>query len=64
MEVRESYRRLDGNSREFDIRYWQEQGPEAIFRAAEGMLRDYFLIRGIDADRQRLQRAAESFSKA
>ncbi len=45
-------------------RFWQTQGDIAIFEAATEMLKDYFLIRGKNADEFRLQRTIESFRKA
>ncbi len=44
-------------------RFWQTQGDIAIFEAVTEMLKDYFLIRGKNADEFRLQRTIESFRK-
>ena len=63
-KIEESYRHVTDDRHSFDIRFWQSQGDRAIFEAALDMLRDYFLIRGIDADAFRLQRTTESFRQA
>jgi hypothetical protein len=62
--IEENYRRITDDKRSFDIRFWQSQGDRAIFEAVSEMLRDYFLIRGKDADEFRLQRTVENFRKA
>ena len=62
--LEESYQSIKDSSRSFDIRFWQAQGDLAIFEAVSEMLRDYFLIRGIDANEFRIQRTIESFRKA
>ena len=62
--IEENYQRITDDSRSFDICFWQSQGAYAIFEAVSDMLRDYFLIRGKDADEFRLQRTVESFRKA
>jgi len=59
----ENYQRIKDDRRSFDIRFWQSQGDRAIFEAAWEMLRDYFLIRGKDVNKLRLQRTVESFRK-
>jgi hypothetical protein len=63
-KTEENYQRITVDNREFDIRFWQSQGDLAIFEALAGMLNDYFVIRGINADESRLQRTVESFRKA
>ena len=63
-ETEENYQRITDDTRSFDIRFWQSQGDQAIFEAVLDMLRDYFVIRGEDADDLRLQRTVESFRKA
>ena len=60
----ENYQRISDDRRSFDIRFWQSQGDLAIFEAVSDILKDYFLIRGKDADEFRLQRTIESFRKA
>ena len=62
--IEENYARITDGRRSFDIRFWQSRGDRAIFEAVSEMLRDYFLIRGKDADEFRLQRTVESFRKA
>ncbi len=64
MKIEENYQRIGDKKRSFDIRFWQAQGDIAIFEAATEMLKDYFLIRGKNADEFRLQRTIESFRKA
>jgi hypothetical protein len=59
----ENYQRIKDDRRSFDIRFWQSQGDRAIFEAAWEMLLDYFLIRGKDVNKLRLQRTVESFRK-
>ena len=62
-KIEENYQQITADDRAFDIRFWQAQGDRAIFEAAADMLKDYFLIRGIDADQSRLQRSVEAFQK-
>ena len=62
--IEENYQRIKDDRRSFDIRFWQSQGDRAIFEAVLEMIRDYYLIRGEDADEFRLQRTVESFRKA
>lgn len=64
MKIEENYQRIGDKNRSFDIRFWQMQGDTAIFEAVTEMLKDYFLIRGKNADEFRLQRSIESFRKA
>lgn len=47
----------------FDIQFWQELGPDAIFQAAGELVRDYLLIREGHADEPRLQRTLETYGK-
>ncbi|MDZ7833675.1 MAG: hypothetical protein U5L07_18165 [Desulfobacterales bacterium] len=63
-QIEESYQLISVDDRSFDVRFWQEQGDLAIFEAVTEMLKDYFLIRGENADEFRLQRTVESFRKA
>jgi len=63
-QIEESYQLISVDDRSFDIRFWQEQGDLVIFEAVTEMLKDYFLIRGKNADEFRLQRTVESFRKA
>ena len=62
--IEENYQRITDDKRLFDIRFWQSQGDLAIFEAVTEMLKDYFLIRGQNADESRLQRTIENFRKA
>jgi hypothetical protein len=62
-KVEENYQRIKNAERSFDIRFWQSQGDRAIFGAVSEMLNDYFLIRGKDANKFRLQRTVEHFRK-
>jgi hypothetical protein len=59
----EKYRRIEGADRSFDIRFWQEKGDIAIFKAMEDMINDYLKLRGKNAHESRLQRTVESFRK-
>jgi len=59
--IKENYQRIGEDRRVFDIRFWQSQGDQAIFAAAGDMLKDYFLIRGENADKFRLQRTVEQY---
>ena len=63
MKIIESYGKLR-EGRSFDLYFWQEQGPKAIFNAAYDLIKDYLLIRKGYADEPRLQRTVESFQKA
>jgi len=60
-KIEENYQRIKDDRCLFDIRFWQSQRDLAIFEAAAGMLNDYFLIRGKNADESRLQRTIENF---
>jgi len=62
-KIEENYQRISDDSRSFDIRFWQSQGSIAIFEAVNAMITDYFLIRGTNADKPRLQRTVENFQK-
>lgn len=62
-KTEENYQLMKDDRRSFDIRFWQAQGDRAIFEAVSEMLNDYFLLRGQDADKFRLQRSVESFRK-
>jgi hypothetical protein len=42
-KIKENYQRITDDKRLFDIRFWQSQGGQAIFRAVTEMLNDYFL---------------------
>jgi hypothetical protein len=64
LKIEESYKPIGDEDRSFDIRFWQSQGDTAIFEAVTEMLKDYFLIRGKNADEFRLQRSVETFRKA
>lgn len=63
-EIRENYGMIGEERRKFDTRFWQSQGPSAIFAAAREMTFDYYLLRGRDVRECRLQRTVESFRKA
>ena len=63
IKIEEKYQRIKDNRGSFDIRFWQSQGDLAIFEAVTEMIKDYFLIRGKNADEFRLQRSIESFQK-
>ncbi len=63
-KIEENYQLIADDRRLFDIRFWQSQGDLAIFEAVTEMVKDYFLIRGENADKSRLQRTIENFRKA
>ncbi len=48
--------------RDFDIQFWQAQGPAAIIAAAQDMVESYLRSKG-RADELRLQRTAVSLRK-
>jgi hypothetical protein len=60
----ENYGRFTDDDRSWDIAFWQKQGPEAIFEAMWGMIKDHRLLTQNDATEPRLQRAVECFGKA
>ncbi len=62
--ISENYGRFTEDDRSWDIAYWQKQGPEAIFEAMWGMIKDHRLLTQNDATEPRLQRAVECFGKA
>ena len=62
-EIQERYQKIAGGDRSFDIQFWQAQGDMAIFAAVSDMIRDYYLVRGIDTDELRIERTVESFQK-
>ena len=61
-EIVEAYRKL-GEDDSFDIVFWQKQGDEAIFKAAEEMVLDALIIKGQDVTEPRLQKSIEHFGK-
>jgi hypothetical protein len=61
--ITERYARMADDDRSWDVAFWQQAGPEAIFRAAWELVRDYHLLRGEDAGEPRLQRTVEHFGK-
>ncbi len=63
MRFQESYSQIT-DEREFDRSYWQKLGPKAIFEAAQGMIKDYLLLKEKNVNEPRLQRSIESFKKA
>jgi hypothetical protein len=60
--VVERYGRLRDMDRSFDIHYWQQQGPEAIFEAAWRMVEEYLVSHGRQ-DELRLQRSVENYQR-
>lgn len=59
----EDYRPIGDEDNMFDIVFWQEQGPEAIFAAAMEMILDAELIRDGHVAEPRLDRTVESFQR-
>jgi hypothetical protein len=62
-KIEEKYQRLEDADRSFDIRFWQEKGDIAIFKAMEDMINDYLKLRGKDAHESRIQRTVEAFRR-
>lgn len=50
-------RPIGDDSRDFDVAFWQAQGPVAIFDAAWQMVLDSVTIKGGNPDELRLQRS-------
>jgi hypothetical protein len=42
--IEEKYQRITDDKRLFDIRFWQSQGDQAIFKAVTEMLNDYLWL--------------------
>ena len=47
-----------GEDSNFDIEFWQAQGPAAIFAAAWELVETAWKVKGLDRDELRLQRTA------
>ncbi|GEM_PF-899268 len=60
----EHYGPVKGSSRDFDVAFWQAQGPIAIFNAAEELIRNYLLMRGEDVSKLRIERTLTVIRKA
>jgi len=63
-KFQETYGKIGEADDRFDLNFWQAQGAKAIFEAAEGMIRDYLLLREGHVDEPRLQRTVESYQAA
>lgn len=61
--VMERKGRLKDLDRSFDHRYWQEQGPEAIFSAAWEMVVDAYRWKGLSERELEFQRSVENFGR-
>jgi hypothetical protein len=48
---------ISDSSRKFDIAFWQDQGPEAIFKAAWELVKQAAAVKGIPEDELRLSRS-------
>ena len=59
----EKYRRFEDADRSFDIRFRQEKGDIAIFKAMEDMAKEYIMIRGGSENDLRLRRNIETYGK-
>ena len=64
IRFQEAYGKIGEADDRFDVTFWQAQGERAIFEAAEGMIRDYLLLREGHVDEPRLQRTVEFFQAA
>ena len=62
-EFIEAYRRIGDPEDRFDIEFWQSQGEQAIFQAAQQLVLDALILRYGHADEPRLQRTVESFQR-
>ncbi len=62
-KIEEKYQRIEDADRSFDVRFWQEKGDLAIFKAMEDMINDYLKLRGKDAHESRIQRTVEAFRR-
>ena len=49
--------------RSFDLRFWQEQTPEARFNASWELIIHYAKVKGLDVRQLRLQRSVETFGR-
>ncbi|MBI1319335.1 MAG: hypothetical protein GC168_10385 [Candidatus Hydrogenedens sp.] len=58
----ERYGKIADMDRSFDIAYWQQQGPEAIFAAAWNMVVEAYQLKNEPID-ARLRRDIERFGK-
>ncbi|HDP35646.1 MAG TPA: hypothetical protein ENN29_11130 [Candidatus Hydrogenedentes bacterium] len=59
----EAYKAIGDEEEDFDIAFWQAQGPDAIFDAAMQLILDAELIRNGDAEEPRLDRTVESYQR-
>ena len=62
-KIAERIVRLKGDDRSFDIEFWQQAGPEAIFAAAWQMVLDMYAIRGKNDFKPRFQRSVEKLER-
>lgn len=51
-------RRIDAGTEDFDLEFWQAEGPAAIFRAAWELVETAWVVKGKSKDELRLQRTA------
>lgn len=61
-EILVSHGKIQDLDRGFDIYFWQEQGPEAIFKAAWELVVNYATSRGMNESELRLQRSVVRIS--
>jgi len=61
--IQENYGRLENADRNWDIEFWQKDGPTAIFDAVWEMILDHRLLTEHDASQPRLQRTVEHYGK-
>ncbi|HPB32779.1 MAG TPA: hypothetical protein PLB62_15110 [Candidatus Sumerlaeota bacterium] len=59
----EAYGRIGDPDDRFDIDFWQNEGPEAIFQAALDLIQCAQLVREGHVDEPRLQRDIEHFQR-
>jgi len=63
VDIVEAYRHIGDEEEDFDIAFWQAQGPEAIFEATMQLILDVELVRNGHVVEPRLDRTAESFQQ-
>jgi hypothetical protein len=59
----ERYGRIEELDRSFDLKFWQDQAPQARFAAAWEMVVHACKVKGGDVRQLRLQRSVENFQR-
>ena len=55
--------RIEDLDRSFDLKFWQEQTPQARFDAAWELVVHAAKVKGVDVRQLRLQRSIETFQR-